>query len=157
MYPPALRNGWHPANPPPPPTRIWAHIRGCYWSAKIDDISLWPPAFCTWEGVQGGFAPLSTLSVTYTRTCKQGRPYVCPLCLEYLPLTISGRFLSPTGFAAVLRQSTPVPPPSIPPSSLPPPPCMRAKYVAWHLSPASLPYRAQASKALEAVRNNKTS
>jgi hypothetical protein len=22
---------------------IWAHIRGRYWSAKIDDISLWPP------------------------------------------------------------------------------------------------------------------
>jgi hypothetical protein len=26
-----------------PPTPIWAHIRGRYWSAKIDDISLWPP------------------------------------------------------------------------------------------------------------------
>jgi hypothetical protein len=24
----------------PPPPRIWAHIRGLYWSAKIDDISL---------------------------------------------------------------------------------------------------------------------
>jgi hypothetical protein len=24
----------------PPPPRIWAHIRGRYWSAKIDDISL---------------------------------------------------------------------------------------------------------------------
>jgi hypothetical protein len=23
-----------------PPPRIWAHIRGRYWSAKIDDISL---------------------------------------------------------------------------------------------------------------------
>ncbi len=31
-----------PRNPPPSP-RIWAHIRGRYWSAKIDDISLWPP------------------------------------------------------------------------------------------------------------------
>ncbi len=30
-----------PLNPTP---RIWAHIRGHYWSAKIDDISLWPPA-----------------------------------------------------------------------------------------------------------------
>ncbi len=28
---------------PPTIPRIWAHIRGCYWSAKIDDISLWPP------------------------------------------------------------------------------------------------------------------
>ncbi len=28
---------WDPATPPPP---IWAHIRGRYWSAKIDDISL---------------------------------------------------------------------------------------------------------------------
>ncbi len=26
--------------PPPPPPRIWARIRGRYWSAKIDDISL---------------------------------------------------------------------------------------------------------------------
>jgi hypothetical protein len=24
----------------PTSPRIWAHIRGCYWSAKIDDISL---------------------------------------------------------------------------------------------------------------------
>ncbi len=28
----------------PPPPRIWAHIRGRYWSAKIDDISLKPTA-----------------------------------------------------------------------------------------------------------------
>ncbi len=34
--------GWDPATPPPPPP-IWSHIRGRYWSAKIDDISLWPP------------------------------------------------------------------------------------------------------------------
>ncbi len=27
-----------------PPPRIWAHIRGRYWSAKIEDISLRPPA-----------------------------------------------------------------------------------------------------------------
>ncbi len=25
---------------PAPPPRIWAHLRGRYWSAKIDDISL---------------------------------------------------------------------------------------------------------------------
>ncbi len=31
--------GWDPA----PPPHIWAHTRGRYWSAKIDDISLWPP------------------------------------------------------------------------------------------------------------------
>ncbi len=30
-------------NPQPPPPRIWAHIRGRYWSTKVDDISLWPP------------------------------------------------------------------------------------------------------------------
>jgi hypothetical protein len=29
---------------PTPSPRIWAQIRGCYWSAMIDDISLWPPA-----------------------------------------------------------------------------------------------------------------
>ncbi len=39
----AVLIGWDPATPPSP--RIWAHIRGRYWSAKIDDISLWPPAF----------------------------------------------------------------------------------------------------------------
>ncbi len=30
--------------PQPPSPRNWAHIRGRYWSAKIDDISLWPPS-----------------------------------------------------------------------------------------------------------------
>ncbi len=42
-----------PRNSPPPPPcpRIWAHIReGRYWSAKIDDISLWPPGCsCRWQ------------------------------------------------------------------------------------------------------------
>ncbi len=33
-------DGLRPSNPPSP--RIWARIRGRYWSAKIDDISLWP-------------------------------------------------------------------------------------------------------------------
>ncbi len=33
--------GWDPANFPSP--RIWAHIRGRDWSAKIDEISLQPP------------------------------------------------------------------------------------------------------------------
>ncbi len=39
----AVLIGWGPATTPRP--RIWAHIlvRGRYWSAKIDDISLWPP------------------------------------------------------------------------------------------------------------------
>ncbi len=32
-----------PQLPPPPPHRICAHIRGRHWSAKIDDVSLWPP------------------------------------------------------------------------------------------------------------------
>jgi hypothetical protein len=36
-----------PRNPPPPPPspRIWAHIRGRYWTAKIEHISLCPPAY----------------------------------------------------------------------------------------------------------------
>ncbi len=38
---PAVFISWDPANtPPPPPPHIWAHIRGRYWSAKIDDNSL---------------------------------------------------------------------------------------------------------------------
>ncbi len=36
--------GWDTA---PPPPRFWAHIRGRYWSANIDDISLWPPDIAT--------------------------------------------------------------------------------------------------------------
>ncbi len=31
------------AKTPRPLPLIWAHIQGRYWSAKIDDISLWPP------------------------------------------------------------------------------------------------------------------
>jgi hypothetical protein len=27
----------------PPSPSIWAHLRGRYWAAKIDDTSLWPP------------------------------------------------------------------------------------------------------------------
>jgi hypothetical protein len=34
--------GETPQHPPPP---IWANIRGRYWSAKINDISLGPSAF----------------------------------------------------------------------------------------------------------------
>jgi hypothetical protein len=30
--------------PDPPPPAFGAHIRGRYWSANMDDISLWPPA-----------------------------------------------------------------------------------------------------------------
>jgi hypothetical protein len=29
-----------PRNPRRPPSPAWAHIRGRYWPAKIDDISL---------------------------------------------------------------------------------------------------------------------
>ncbi len=41
--------GWDP--PPPPPPGIWAHIRGRYWSAKIDDISVWPPGLYCFSSV----------------------------------------------------------------------------------------------------------
>jgi hypothetical protein len=30
---------WQPPTPPSSP-RIWAHMRGQYWSAKVDDIFL---------------------------------------------------------------------------------------------------------------------
>ncbi len=33
----AVLIGWDPATPPLP--RIWAHIRGRYWSAKIEDLA----------------------------------------------------------------------------------------------------------------------
>ncbi len=37
----AVLIGWDHRKPAP--SRIWAHIRGRYWSAKIDDFCLWPP------------------------------------------------------------------------------------------------------------------
>ncbi len=38
--------GWDPRNSPPPPLPCsWSHLRGRYWSAKIDNISLLPPAY----------------------------------------------------------------------------------------------------------------
>jgi len=46
--------GWDPATPAPFP-RIWTRItRGRYWSAKIDDISLWPPGGTVPEEEEGG-------------------------------------------------------------------------------------------------------
>ncbi len=57
---------WDPAIPPPPPpsSRIWVHIQGHYWSAKIDDVSLWPPLISphrpgTWAGSRAG-SPVSS-------------------------------------------------------------------------------------------------
>jgi hypothetical protein len=45
----AVLIGWGPANPPPPiPPHLGSYTRGC-WSAKIDDISLWPPAFADFK------------------------------------------------------------------------------------------------------------
>ncbi len=42
----AVLIGWEPAGPPSI-LRTWAHIRGRYWSTKIDDISLWTSACAT--------------------------------------------------------------------------------------------------------------
>ncbi len=43
----AVLIGWDPATPHPtfPFPRNWAHIGERHWSAKIDDISLWPPVY----------------------------------------------------------------------------------------------------------------
>ncbi len=53
------------AETPPSPSRIWAHIRGRYWSAKVDDISLWSPRFVplmpTWTR-----SMFSTLQIVFT-------------------------------------------------------------------------------------------
>ncbi len=60
--------GWDPATP-----RSWAHIRGRYWSAKIDDISLWP-------------SDLPTVYMLIAWFWKRRNPYLlrsyfCPSCL----------------------------------------------------------------------------
>jgi hypothetical protein len=41
-----------PRNPPPPLSRIWAHMRGRYWSAKIDDRSLCDPLPASYRTVE---------------------------------------------------------------------------------------------------------
>ncbi len=43
----ALLSSWDPSSPPPPPPHLGSSTMGgggALWSAKIDDISLWPPA-----------------------------------------------------------------------------------------------------------------
>jgi hypothetical protein len=69
-----------------PPPRIWGHMRGRYWSANIDDISLWPPVplmlfsavkwigACSedavyegWEPVPGTRTPGSVLNVHWVQ------------------------------------------------------------------------------------------
>ncbi len=45
--------------PRTPPPRIWAYIRVRYWSAKIDDIPLWPPV---WNRRRVFSAPLTILA-----------------------------------------------------------------------------------------------
>ncbi len=52
---------------PPPSARIWAHIRGRYWSAKIDDICLWAPGTvaCTVNYVCNGTCLLDSKLVWF--------------------------------------------------------------------------------------------
>ncbi len=40
---PSCTQWLRPRDPPPSSPRICIRIRGRYWTAKIDDISLWPP------------------------------------------------------------------------------------------------------------------
>ncbi len=42
LWAPCAQLAETPQPPPSPYPRIWAHMRGRYWSAMIDDISLWP-------------------------------------------------------------------------------------------------------------------
>jgi hypothetical protein len=51
-----------PRNPHPPGN--WAHIRGRYWSAKIEDISLWRPAI-----LLSGSQCSGTVKVSKTNSC----------------------------------------------------------------------------------------
>jgi hypothetical protein len=52
-----------PRNPPPLSPHIWAHIRGRYWSAKIDDMSLGPPV---WMGSKVYADRMVRWSITHT-------------------------------------------------------------------------------------------
>ncbi len=58
-------------NPRPPPLRLWAHLRRRYWSAKTDDISLWPPLLENWMS-SAFFCERSILSLTSFRYTVNG-------------------------------------------------------------------------------------
>ncbi len=62
----ALLIGWDPATLPP---RIWAHIRGRYWSAKVDDI--WVPYTMFFFGYEVGGGELNQISPTTTNRKKE--------------------------------------------------------------------------------------
>ncbi len=65
--------------PQPPLPRIWAHIRGRYWSAMIDDIFLWPP------GGRGAGAEFFACQQTY-----KGNGKSC--CCQTHPCQIIGNY-----------------------------------------------------------------
>ncbi len=79
LQPKGERRGEEDTSQHPTP-RIWAHIRGRYWSAKKDDISLWPPAASghTWSHLRQYRGLNSLWLVLWTG----GIPYGCEkLCL----------------------------------------------------------------------------
>jgi hypothetical protein len=66
----AVLNGWDPATPLFPFPLIRTHIRGLYWSAKIDDIALCSPLYSpmammvTPKNIGTGFAIVTSRKMT---------------------------------------------------------------------------------------------
>ncbi len=58
----------HRLRPRIPPPRIWARIPGRYWSAKIDDISLWPPIVTQEDGI---IFPILYLSYLFAKSWEE--------------------------------------------------------------------------------------
>ncbi len=73
---------WMSSRNPPPP-RFWAHIRGRYWSAKKDDISLWPPV------TRASLNPNSSIGQPY---CRKKQKQVQNILLGVLKNVFPGIF-----------------------------------------------------------------
>jgi hypothetical protein len=84
----AVLIGWDPA--PPPSPCFWAQIRGRYWSAKIDDISLWPPGH----------------NLLFLSFFDQGRKWTCTACPDSVAkLRVSGNSSGCTATAVPFKYS----------------------------------------------------
>ncbi len=79
--------------PLPSPPRIYAHIRGQHWSAKIDDISLWPSEPTKTNNILYAFGPLLSSYVYIQRVPIERYTYRGP---DFLAVGWSGSSPIPT-------------------------------------------------------------
>jgi hypothetical protein len=81
--------------PPPFPSHLGSYTRA-YWPAKIDNISLWPPAYSCWQRCYEQICDLFGAMNTWFPECRQ-RPYECSAVL-----TTAQRMLRDVGNCAMM-------------------------------------------------------